>query len=88
MYKNYQSFNCKTIITKRTGKYKAKVRKMNIIYQGSKTKLRKVFVRKKKNKQEFLKKNTRKQCHIHDKNVILLFNCMKKLEFTKCHCEN
>ena len=46
MYKNYQSFNCKTIITKRTGKYKEKERKMNIIYQGSKTKLRKVFVRK------------------------------------------
>ena len=56
MYKTYQSLNCKTIITKGTGKYKAKVRKMNIIYHGSKTKLRKVFVRKKKNKQEFLKK--------------------------------
>ena len=56
MYKTYQSLNCKTIITKGTGKYKAKVRKMNIIYQGSKTKLRNVFVREKKNKQEFLKK--------------------------------
>ena len=53
MYKNYQSFNCKTIITKRTGKYKEKERKINKIYPSETIELRNIFVKEEKNKQGF-----------------------------------